>query len=176
MYPCINLYDVNCNNVRFGSLQFEGTLQKIGAISHAIALQLRQQCQCSFTEAYIAGGELSCGNEASDVIFRARLFATQDASNIMLISILEQWVTSATASIVIQGIRLELDPACTVEIQSFTETICLVQSAVTTPTMSPVGTTPSGTPSDTSSTSSLTTSPTGKDCYSRTANYHETIV
>ena len=144
----------------FGSsLQFEDTVQKIGAISHAVALQLRQQCQCSFTEAYIAGGELSCGNEASDVIFRARLYATQDATNIMLISILEQWVASAMASIVIQGIRLELDPTCIVEIQSFTETICPVQSAVTTPTMGPVGTTPNGTPS---STSSLTTSPTGK--------------
>ena len=86
-------------------------------------MNLQQYCDCSVTVTYITSAELSCPEEPEEVIFRARIYSTPDASNTVLISSLQQWIASGP-SIFIQLNRLDLDAECDVEIQAFSDPIC----------------------------------------------------
>ena len=86
--------------------------------------RVEQCCECSITSEYISKTILSCPEEQpEDVIFRARIYSTAKANNIDLIDCLELWVATGP-TINIQNNGIPLDPACTVEIQSFDDAVC----------------------------------------------------
>lgn len=124
MYLCKSLH---CCIVYFNLipiLQLGATFNKISDISIGIAASLRDEyCHCTINAGYISEGELSCPDKLSDVIFRAAITGTPDASSGQLIGFIKQLV-SGRAGIVVQGIRLYIDPNCTVEIESFADPLC----------------------------------------------------
>ena len=95
------------------------------AISYEVAAALKEDyCTCAVSENYITDALLLCSDEPTDVIFRAKLYSTADASNDLLISYLTQWVQSGTGQIIVLHIPLDLDPACEVEIESIQDPLC----------------------------------------------------
>lgn len=77
--------------------------------------------------AYITSAQLSCDpQETKHVIFRARLSRTPDVSNTQFVAILQEWVTSGSASVTLEHIRLDLDASCNVIINSLNDQICPV--------------------------------------------------
>lgn len=88
-------------------------------------LTLRGGCQCSITAAYVTVPQLLCDpNELGDVIFRARISRTTDVSIANLVNLLQEWVTSGTASVVVEALSFDVDAACKVVIQSVDDPIC----------------------------------------------------
>ena len=95
-------------------------------------LPLHGGCQCSITAAYVTAPQLSCDpNETGDVIFRARLSRTTNVSITSFNDILQEWVTSGTASVVVEALSFDVDATCEVVIQSFDDPIC--PASVVTP-------------------------------------------
>ena len=106
-------------------LQLIDTLEKIQSTSQQIALQLRRDCQCTIDTPYITAAQLSCDPLATGhVIYRARLSSTRDADDAALVQLLQDWVTSGTASITLEHIRLGVDASCGVVISSFQDPVC----------------------------------------------------
>ena len=95
------------------------------AISSAIVSVLTniQECQCPINEYYLRDAILMCSMEPNDVIFRARLFSTPEATITQLLMFLEDWV-SIGPTISINGENLAVQSSCPVVIQSFNETGC----------------------------------------------------
>lgn len=110
---------------QYFQFQRANTLVKIQTISEKIVSTLRGGCQCSITAAYVTVPQLSCDpKELGDVIFRARVSRTTDISIANLVSILQEWVTSGTASVVVEALSFDVDAACKVVIQSVDDPIC----------------------------------------------------
>lgn len=110
-------------------LQVEATFSKISDIAIGIAASLRDDyCHCAINAGHISEGELSCPDELSDVIFRATITGTPDASSGKLIGFIKRLVSGGPGSIVVQGIRLSIDPNCTVEIESFADPLCTTEA------------------------------------------------
>ena len=108
------------------------------AISYEVAAALKEDyCTCAVSENYITDALLLCSDEPTDVIFRAKLYSTPDASNDLLISYLTEWVQSGTGQIIVLHIPLDLDPACEVEIDSFQDPLCTGSGGTPAPTESP---------------------------------------
>lgn len=74
---------------------------------------------------YITAAQLSCDPQGTThVIYRARLSSIPRGSSTDLISLLQEWVTTGTASVTLEYIQLNLDPACSVAIDSFNDPFC----------------------------------------------------
>lgn len=67
-----------------------------------------------------------------EVIFRARLYGTNDHTPSYFVQLLKNWVAQGAQTIVVNSISLNIDPLCNIEINSFSEPECL--TLVTTPT------------------------------------------
>ncbi len=106
-------------------IQASDTLGKIQSISQQIVSKLNRDCQCVIDAAYITAAQLSCDPQGTThVIYRARLSSIPRVSSTDLISLLEEWVTSGSASVTLEFIQLSLDPACGVMITSFSDPLC----------------------------------------------------
>ena len=97
--------------------------EKLDAIADSVVTVLKELCSCSIDANSISDRKLSCPEELKDVVFRARMHSTQEANNSILISQLETWVMSGV-SMVVQSVRLNIDPTCPVEISSFDDPLC----------------------------------------------------
>ena len=112
-----------------------GITSKLQDILKETAATLEPQCQCQVRTTYITDAEVSCPPERStDVIFRARLNSAPYVSDLELITYLQHWVSSGTATVLVETSRLDVDPMCPTLIQSFNDPLC---SAVTEPTEVP---------------------------------------
>lgn len=60
-----------------------------------------------------------------EVIFRARLYGTNDHIPSYFVQLLKDWVAQGAQTIVVNSIRLNIDPLCNIEINSFSESECL---------------------------------------------------
>ena len=73
-------------------------------------------------------GLLKCfSNSSSYVTYRARLEGTSQADSLSLISLIEDWVESGGASIIVTGVILKVDSQCPVAISSLSEGECTTQ-------------------------------------------------
>ena len=72
--------------------------------------------------AYITAAHLSCDNQ--EIIYRARLSSTPVTTDTDLVDFLQEWVSSGSASVIVEQITLELDAMCPVKISSFNDPIC----------------------------------------------------
>ena len=79
---------------------------------------LKEECLCTLTVNYITEPEFVCPEEANDVIYKAKLFQAPDANTADLISDLENWVQNGPGEILVQNIRLYIDPSCGVRLTS----------------------------------------------------------
>ena len=114
-------------------MQLQTTFNKISDISFGVAASLDDYCHCTINAGHISEGELSCPDELSDVIFRAAVTGTPDASSEQLLVFIREFVSSRAGSIVVQGIRLSIVPNCAVEIESFADPLCTTEAAINSP-------------------------------------------
>lgn len=100
-------------------------LEKDNSAGLEIASKLMRDCQCTLNTAYFTEGYFSCDSkEKSHAIYRAKLSSTVSVTSSRLIELLQEWVSSGTASLTLDNIQLYLDPSCKVEIDSFSDPLC----------------------------------------------------
>ena len=94
-----------------------------------IAIKLRDDCQCTFTSQYITEGFFSCDSkEITHVIYRAKISSTSYTDSETLIDLIQNWVSSGTASLTLDEVHLYMDPSCVVLINSFSDPLCSFES------------------------------------------------
>jgi hypothetical protein len=105
--------------------QLSNTSAKIRSISEQVALKLNSDCQCRINSAYITATQFACDpQENAHVVYKARLSRTPDVSIEDLILLLQDWVTSGSASVTIDHIQLNVEASCSVMINSLDDPIC----------------------------------------------------
>ena len=110
----------------FTLLQAERRTQKFREIVSAVVQQVHMRCSCSFTETNIRKNEFSCRSIANTVVFRAEISYTRAEDVVTLVS---EWVQSGT-SIVVDSMRLNIDPTCPTQLGSFQDDDCELTETV----------------------------------------------
>ena len=111
----------------FAFLQDERRTQKFMDIVSAVVQQVQMRCSCNFTETNIQNYEFSCRSIENTVVFRAEIIYTSlqqaryRAEN--LVTLVSGWAQSGT-SIVVDSTRLDVDPACSIQLGSFQDGDC----------------------------------------------------
>ena len=120
-------------------MQHTNGFEKIQSISEQVATIINRECHCQITAAYITSAKLSCDpQETTDVIFRARLSSTPKVSDTNMINFLHNWIMSGIASLTIQHVDLDVDSACDILIDSFSDPVCSKAPPITFTTSGPV--------------------------------------
>ena len=110
------------------------TSAKLSDVIAAVVQNTERLCQCGFNAEYITDSAFHCfpnynsvpnsvPNSDQRVTFRARLHETVHATSVQLIEYIQQWVNTTEISIVVQGVRLDID-MCPVVITSFRDPQC----------------------------------------------------
>ena len=87
--------------------------EKLENLRQSIATSVNTLCKCDFSPLDISQGEFSCRLGKSDsVIYRARISGTADRSASDMAALVQSWVESDTASVLIENSRLQIDPSC----------------------------------------------------------------
>ncbi len=82
-------------------------------------------CSCGLTRQHITLEEFRCFSSSDEVTYRARLRGTASATSTEILGYLEDWITSGTASVVVQRVRLDIDSSCSpFVINSFADPEC----------------------------------------------------
>ena len=98
-------------------------------VTTAILDELTASCpECGITNNTIDRKNFTCSS--SYVTYRARLEGTSQADSLYLISLIEDWVESGGANIIVTGVIQTVDSQCPVAISSLSEGEC-------TPTIPP---------------------------------------
>ena len=88
---------------------------------------------CGLTTANIRDDEFSCrGGLTNQIVYRAMIIGTSMYSAPGLVSLMESWVSSGTASITILSSRLHLDEDCSTQLDTLNEPDCPLEEDVTT--------------------------------------------
>ena len=99
--------------------------------------ELAQLCPtCGLTIANIKDDEFSCrGGLTKKIVYRARIVGTDTYSAPGLVSLMQSWVGSGRASIMVQSSRLHLDPTCVASLDTLQSSDCppREQSLLTSP-------------------------------------------
>ena len=95
-------------------------------ITNAVLEQLRDTCaECAITSDIIDRESFMCYPESPTyVTYRARLEGTSETDSGSLISLIEKWVFSSEASIIVTGVLMTVDSECSVAISSLSEGEC----------------------------------------------------
>ncbi len=102
-----------------------GAEEKLEDIHDELRNQISSLCSCEFTPQHITTGELQCFTSSNEVTYRTRLSGTTSVTSSEILGYLEEWVMSGTASILVQGFRLNLDSSCVpVAIDSLADPEC----------------------------------------------------
>ena len=118
---------------------------KLQLVTDAIVQKVQMTCSCDFTIDKIVDGAFSCRSSQLEfentVVYRAKItplvhVLVIDANDIE--KIIEAWVQSG-ASVMINGLALNLDPNCTTTIESYDDEECaaVMPTTITTETLSP---------------------------------------
>ena len=93
----------------------EGNTDNLDSVRNGLAEELAHLCpRCGLTAANIKDNEFSCrhGGLTTQIVYRARIVGTDVYSAPGLVSLMQSWVGSGMASIMVQSSRLHLDPTC----------------------------------------------------------------
>ena len=95
---------------------------------------------CGLTPANIKEDEFSCrGGLTKQIVYRGRIVGTEVYSATGLISLIQSWVASGRASLMIQSSRLHVDPTCLASLDSLRSSDCPITSQpITTAGSAPV--------------------------------------
>ena len=92
-------------------------------VTTAILDELTASCpECGINNNTIDRENVTCSS--SYVTYRARLEGTSQTDSLYLISLIEDWVESGRASIIVTGVILTVDSQCPVAISSLSEGEC----------------------------------------------------
>ena len=102
---------------------------------------------CDLTTANIRDDEFSCrGGLTNQIVYRAMIIGTSVFNAPGLVSLIESWVASGTASITVLSLRLHLDKDCSTALDTLNEPDCPLEAEVATTTiLVPTTTTPTTT-------------------------------
>ena len=109
-------------------MQRDRAEEKRDRIIAAVVDGTEQLCNCGYAAGYIdstVSGFQCSSNQASQVVFRSKLYGTADTTASTIITHIDQWM-SGEVSVVVLGLILELDPSCPVRISSFGDPECQV--------------------------------------------------
>ena len=96
---------------------------------------------CGLTIANIRDDEFSCrGGLTNQIVYRAMIIGTSTYSAPGLVSLIESWVASGTASITVLFSRLHLDKDCSTPLDTLDDPDCPLEMA-TTAAVAPMTTT-----------------------------------
>ena len=133
------------------------TSAKLRDIITAVVQNTEKLCQCGFNAEYITEDAFRCFQRSDQqVTFRAKLHETIHGTSVQLIENIQQWVNTTEISVVVQGVRLNID-MCPVVITSFRDPQCL---ETTQPTSGTTQTTLTMLPNSMETTSNSTTTET----------------
>ena len=92
----------------------EGSNDNLDSVHNGLAEELAHLCPtCGLTVANIKDDEFSCRGElTTQIVYRARIVGTDVYSAPGLVSLIQSWVGSGRASIMVQSSRLHLDSTC----------------------------------------------------------------
>ena len=95
---------------------------------------------CGLTVANIKDDEFSCrGGLTTQIVYRARIVGTEVYNAPGLISLMQSWVATNRASIMVRSSRLHIDPSCGITLDTLYTTDCSKgQGPVSPPTTSPI--------------------------------------
>lgn len=75
-------------------------------------------------------GEFKCFTSSIEVTYRASINGNSSTSSSEILRYLEEWISSGTASILVQGLRLDLDSSCLpIVIDSFSDPECMEEES-----------------------------------------------
>ena len=102
----------------------------------AIVQVLNRKCQgCGLTSANIRDDEFSCrGGLTNHIIYRAMVIGTSGYSSNALVTLLQLWVSSGTANIDVDSLRLNVDKDCFVPLDTLSDPDCPLLMSVPLPT------------------------------------------
>ena len=134
------------------SRQHTDPLEKIEDFIHETSLQLSKDCNCHIPVEHFANERLICEVKNTDkVVFQSRLVITDEKNSTELLESLKGWVAT-DPHIVVQGIQLQVDQYCSVELDELGNGDCI---STTTPPP-PETTMPSVSTTDSNETESNT--------------------
>ena len=88
---------------------------------------------CGLTTANIRNDEFSCrGGLTNQIVYRAMIIGTEVYSAAGLVSLIESWVASGTASVSVLSLRLHLNRDCSTPLDSLNDPVCTVETEITT--------------------------------------------
>ncbi len=73
---------------------------------------IEELCHCGFTLLHLMAGEFRCLSHLEEVTYRARLSGTTSTSSSDIIALIEEWVVSGDASVLVLLVRMSLDSTC----------------------------------------------------------------
>lgn len=94
------------------------------AIREAVAKAVSDLCNCSFPASFVRPGKLSCRSTFDQVIYRSIAIGTSNYSSSQIVGLIEQWVQSSSATILLGSFIMDVDPSCDVQLSSLLEPEC----------------------------------------------------
>jgi len=108
----------------------------------AVVKSIQRDCSCNFTEANIPNFEFSCRSVENTVVFRAEIiytaFGVDPYTADGLVALVSTWAQSGTTSISVDSTRLDVDPSCPIQLQSFEAGDCESETVTGEPAASGV--------------------------------------
>ena len=105
------------------TLQAQDRQAKIDAIIEEIINAVSSSCNCPLLASDFSDSDFTCPSEATQVIFRSRVFTVLPATSDSIVSNIQTWVSTAP-DISVQSETLTVDPSCVTAISSFSDDIC----------------------------------------------------
>ena len=97
---------------------------KTDDITAGLAQGVKSLCGCGFTTTFISNPFLQCFDDSPQhVTYRAVLWETNTTTTVQLVSYIKQW-TESTQSLVVQSVRLSINPTCPTVIVDFNSPEC----------------------------------------------------
>ncbi len=94
-------------------------------IMESLQAAIEELCHCGFTMQHLMAGEFRCLSQLEEVTYRARLSGTTSTSSSDIIALIEEWVVSGEANVLVLSVRMSLDSTCRpVAIESFAVQEC----------------------------------------------------
>ena len=96
------------------------------SIRRAVAVVIAEDCNCSFSEDYIAVGIMTCTSTfLQQIVYRSAVTMVPSGINSsQVIGILKEWVESSAATIDTEAFILAVDSNCAVHIKSLNDPLC----------------------------------------------------
>ena len=107
--------------------------QKQDNVSRVVVSSLNAQCSCGLTATYISNSTWLCdSSQPSKAIFQAKLEGTQAEPCSQLVTYLQTWALQGR-SIMVDGVRLQVDSSCAVNLSQFGTVVCEPSSTTSEP-------------------------------------------